>query len=243
MAYSYEGVPAHPERKFPEERLAGVIYILTNPSFPDYVKLGYATDMDERLRQLNSSECVPFAFHVYATYGVTAPLRDRDLHHLIDRLNPDLRSVERSHGRLRVREFYAMSAEDAYALLYGIARLSGTEHRLRLADRSEAERHDDEAADEIRHEAEFRRRKSRFAERGLHYGDEIALISDPDIKATVLDDEKVLCEGEDGELETGTLAAFTRLHMRMDRVAYAFRYWSYQGTPLWDLPLVNGLNT
>lgn len=78
-----------------------------------------------------------------------------------------------------------------------------------------------------------------FAERGLHRSDEIVLISNPDITATVLDDEKVLCEGEDGELETGTLAAFTRLHMHMDRVAYAFRYWSYGGTPLWDLPLVD----
>ena len=26
----------------------GVIYILTNPSFPDYVKIGYADDMAKR---------------------------------------------------------------------------------------------------------------------------------------------------------------------------------------------------
>lgn len=25
----------------------GVIYILTNPSFPDYVKIGYATDIEK----------------------------------------------------------------------------------------------------------------------------------------------------------------------------------------------------
>ena len=30
---------------------SGVIYILTNPSFPDYVKIGYATDLDTRLQQ------------------------------------------------------------------------------------------------------------------------------------------------------------------------------------------------
>ena len=34
----------------------GVIYILTNPSFPDYVKIGYADDIDKRLKQLNRSE-------------------------------------------------------------------------------------------------------------------------------------------------------------------------------------------
>ena len=44
----------------------GVIYILTNPSFPDYVKIGYADDIDKRLKQLNRSECIPFAFRVYA---------------------------------------------------------------------------------------------------------------------------------------------------------------------------------
>ena len=43
----------------------GVIYILTNPSFPDYVKIGYADDIDKRLK----------------------------LHTIIDKLNPDLRLI------------------------------------------------------------------------------------------------------------------------------------------------------
>ena len=28
----------------------GVIYILTNPSFPAYVKIGFATDLDKRVK-------------------------------------------------------------------------------------------------------------------------------------------------------------------------------------------------
>lgn len=36
----------------------GYIYILTNPSFPQYVKTGYATDVKQRLDELNrSSRC------------------------------------------------------------------------------------------------------------------------------------------------------------------------------------------
>lgn len=31
----------------------GVIYILTNPSFPQYVKIGYADNVESRLKQLN----------------------------------------------------------------------------------------------------------------------------------------------------------------------------------------------
>ena len=30
---------------------SGVIYILTNPSFPEYVKIGYADDVERRLRE------------------------------------------------------------------------------------------------------------------------------------------------------------------------------------------------
>lgn len=47
----------------------GVIYILTNPSFKEYVKIGYADNVENRLRQLNNSECIPFAFRIYATYA------------------------------------------------------------------------------------------------------------------------------------------------------------------------------
>lgn len=31
------------------EEPAGYIYILTNPSFPEYVKIGYADDIQKRL--------------------------------------------------------------------------------------------------------------------------------------------------------------------------------------------------
>ena len=81
----------------------GVIYILTNPSFPDYVKIGYADDIEKRLKQLNRSECVPFAFRVYATYEVNSRLSDLKIHSIIDKLNPDLRSIDEFNGQKRVR--------------------------------------------------------------------------------------------------------------------------------------------
>ena len=78
---------------------AGVIYILTNPSFPEYVKIGYADDVNKRLAQLNRSECIPFAFRVYATYEVSSRLSDKKIHEIIDRPNPDLRSIESFEGK------------------------------------------------------------------------------------------------------------------------------------------------
>jgi len=108
----------------------GVIYVLTNPSFPEYVKIGYADDLTKRLNQLNKSDCLPFAFRAYCTYDVEGRLKDKDVHRLIDKLNPDLRSIETFNGKPRVREFYNMSAEDAYEILSSIAEISGTIEKL-----------------------------------------------------------------------------------------------------------------
>ena len=82
-----------------EEKIVGVIYILTNPSFPAYVKIGYTDDIEERLKALNKSECVPYAFRLYAYYEVPTRLTDKKVHELIDKLNPDLRCVDNINGK------------------------------------------------------------------------------------------------------------------------------------------------
>ena len=57
----------------------GVIYILTNPSFPEYVKIGYADDIDKRLQQLNRSECIHCWVGLHVVFplpsGSTQPMR------------------------------------------------------------------------------------------------------------------------------------------------------------------------
>ena len=115
----------------------GVIEILTNPSCPEYVKIGYADDINERLDILNSSTAVPFAFRVYATYEVDHKLEDKKVHKIIDTINPELRSVENVNGKIRKREFFQMSKEQAYTLLECIAEISGTKDRLHLIKATE----------------------------------------------------------------------------------------------------------
>lgn len=127
----------------------GCIYILTNPSFPKFVKIGYADDVYERLKQLNRSECIPYAFRLYAYYEVSSRLTDLKLHAMIDRLNPNLRSIEDFNGKKRVREFYAMEAEEAYDILETIAQLNGMEGNLHLVKPSKAEVNAEEEAAEI----------------------------------------------------------------------------------------------
>lgn len=71
----------------------GVIYVLTNPSFPEYVKIGYADNLEKRLSDLNRSECLPFAFRAYCIYEVNERLKDKDVHAIIDKINPELRAI------------------------------------------------------------------------------------------------------------------------------------------------------
>lgn len=179
-----------------ETKKAGVIYILTNPSFPDYVKIGYATNIEKRLTQLNRSECIPFAFRVYATYEVSTPLQDKELHSLIDRLNPELRAIDTFDGKTRTKEFYAMSAEDAYALLESIAKLSGTVDKLQRLTPEEHEILDEEVATEIQEEAKERRSPFSFLKSGIPIGVEIAFVDDATITAVVSDDRHIVYKGE-----------------------------------------------
>ena len=110
----------------------GVIYILTNSSFPEYIKIGYANDVLARVKQLNNSEAVPFSFHIYATFDVMERLTDIKLHKLIDTINPELRSKEKIGDKLRVREFYHISPEEMYSAFESMAELNGTLDRLHL---------------------------------------------------------------------------------------------------------------
>lgn len=110
--------------------MKGYIYIMTNPGFKDeLVKIGYADDPENRRKTLSNTSGVPAEFEIYATYEVQETLKDKKLHELIDRLNPDLRF----RGN---REFYQMPAEDAYNMLRAIAEISHTEKRLKRQEKT-----------------------------------------------------------------------------------------------------------
>ncbi|MCR4563892.1 MAG: DUF5655 domain-containing protein [Clostridiales bacterium] len=132
-----------------ETKIIGVIYILTNPSFPEYVKIGYADDLQKRLKQLNQSECVPFAFRAFATYEVEHRLQDSDVHDMIDAINPTLRAIDNFQNKKRKKEFYAMSADEAFFIFEKIAKVSGTSNRLHKLSPEGKELQDEMIAKEI----------------------------------------------------------------------------------------------
>lgn len=206
----------------------GVIYILTNPSFPDYVKIGFATDIEKRLKQLNRSETIPFAFRVYAVYEVDKALTDKELHKLIDNLNPDLRTIENFDGKERVKEFYAMSAEDAYSLLECIAKISGTIDRLKRLTPEGHEILDEQIAEEIKETA--RRGPFRFSDCGIPFGSEIVFADDDNIKPVVVDDRHIEFDGE-----TTSMSALAQQLKGFDHPVQGTVWFLYNGERLSDL--------
>lgn len=174
----------------------GVIYILTNPSFPQYVKIGYASDLQRRLRELNRSEALPYAFRAFATYDVDHKLTDKALHELIDQLNPDLRTIETFNGKTRTKEFFEMPPEDAYAILEAIARISGTEDKLHRVSPTGGQIEEEREAEEVRQDAERgKRSRFRFSMVGIKPGEKVTFVNDPSKVATVVDDTHVEYEG------------------------------------------------
>ncbi len=110
----------------------GYIYIMTNPSFKEYVKIGWAANVEQRKLELDGSSAVPYSFKIYATLAVNkngSCRSDIYVHKLIDMLRSDLRTVEKNESGkvVRQREFFQMEAEEAYELLEQIAGLTGGE--------------------------------------------------------------------------------------------------------------------
>lgn len=211
-----------------KDKKIGVIYILTNPSFPDFVKIGYAQDIEKRLKQLNRSETIPFAFRVYAVYKVESKLTDKELHKLIDNLNPDLRTIENFDGKERVKEFYAMSAEDAYGLLECIAKISGTEDRLQRLTPEGHEILDEQIANEVRETA--RRDPFRFSDCNIPVGSELTFIENSDIKAIVVDDRRIESDGE-----TTSVSALAQKLKGFDHPVQGTLWFLYKGEKLTDI--------
>ena len=212
----------------------GVIYILTNPSFPQYVKIGYADNVESRLKQLNNSECIPFAFRIYATYEVEERLTDLKLHALIDQLNPNLRSIDNVDGKKRVREFYAMSPEQAYSILETIAILGGRKERLKLWEVSAEERKDIEVAQEIEEEHVERLSPFAFSKCNISVGTKITFVckgnSYSGVECMVVDDKNVEYNGKKYSLS----ALATELTQSKHGVAGPM-YFKYNGEWLYKI--------
>lgn len=188
----------------------GYIYIMTNPALKDMVKIGFATDVEQRRRQL-STTALPYEYEVYATYETSGNLEDKKLHKLIDNLNSELRVSAN-------REFFVMKPEEAYELLETIAIISSTQSKLKRVKPIGA-----------KSEQAIRRPRINFAECGIPVGAVLVYCEDESVTVTVLDEHKVLYRGD----ET-SLSAIMKEIKGVDRINGP-KYFMYNGEYIVDI--------
>lgn len=194
----------------------GYIYIFTNDSLKDTVKLGYASDVEQRRKTLSNTS-VPMAYQTYAVYEVPTGLEDKKLHKLIDKLNPNLRISQN-------REFYLMKPEEAYDLLECIAQISGTLGKLKRV-----------AMKETAQEKAIKEKKRgafKFSMCGIKRGAIISYIKKPSITAKVVDDNHVEYKvGNQKYIMSLTALAITLLGKKGYHIPGP-NYFSYKGKRL-----------
>lgn len=212
----------------------GFIYIFTNPSFPQYVKIGYAKDVKQRLAELNRSTAVPFAFRVYATYEVDSELSDKKLHSILDKLNPDLRSIEEIDGKSRTREFFAITPEDAYSILEAIAEINNYKSRLKKWKASAGEQRDEELAQKIDEQHRDRMSVFAFLKCAIKPGEKIEFSCEGNPNSgklfEVADDKHIFYGGE-----TWSLSALAKVLLNYNGPVAGPRYFKYKGEWLNDI--------
>jgi hypothetical protein len=115
-------------------KIENVIYIITNPQFPGYVKIGYASDLKSRLASLNTGLIIDF--EPYAVYETIKKNGDTEIHDLIKLLNPILRSSKFEDGKEKKKEFFKLDPEEAFKIFEHIAIVSGTRRKLYKVDKN-----------------------------------------------------------------------------------------------------------
>ena len=197
--------------------MSKIVYILTNQSMPDTIKIGITDNLERRMRELdNTSTPLPFECY-YAVEVQDAKVIEKKIHEGLD------------DSRIRQsREFFNTSPEQAKAILE-IAEVMGGKNVTPTEDVVETPQ-DKQALDSARK----KRSKFNFGMINIEPGTILEFAKDKTITCEVVDDTKVKFRGEVTSLSA---SANTILHeMGYDwEQAHGPKFWMHQGKSLRDL--------
>ena len=129
-----------------------------------------------------------------------------------------------------MREFYAMSPEDAYSILEAIAEIHGCADKLKRIGMDEAQKQAEETAQEIDAEHKERLAPFHFSMCNIALGEEIEYCYNPEIKCKVMDDKQVEYQGQ-----KYSLSALAQLLTGSKWSVAGPRYFKYKGEWLNDI--------
>jgi len=191
--------------------MSNIVYVLTNPSIPDIVKIGMTTDLTTRMRSLyNSSVPVPFECYFACTVKDMSFV-EKQLHDGFDdfRVNPK-------------REFFRIDPERVVSIL----------KMVMIEDVTPKE---DIVEDEIDQRSLDKEKKVRgrfnFDMINVPVGSILTFVKDPTITSVVIDKHKIEFEDEINSLSSSTLKIVHRMGYTWKQVSGP-TYWMYEGETL-----------
>ena len=190
-----------------------IIYILTNQSFPDWIKIGRCSDLTKRIKSLSQNSAVPLPFDCY--YACLVKNGEE-----IERKVHDIFSEQRVSKQ---REFFKADPEKVVQVLELVAI-----EQVRLEN--EQNEHEPLARlilEELKSQNYFN-----FIDAGIPLGAEIYLTRDASIKATVTDQQKVIYQSMKWDFTELTKHLLKSKFRSPYQKISTPRYWSYNGEML-----------
>ena len=190
-----------------------VIYIFTNPSFPEWIKIGRCSDVTKRLASLSNNTCLPFPFECfYACEVEDSKEIEFKLHSIFD------------HSRISARrEFFHVDPEQVIAALSLISEANQIKTETKEID-WETEK---SLARELKRQSQFS-----FSHAKIDLGEKINLTRMQGVAATVVSDSTVEIFGETLSLDEATSRCLKHYFGEESSKIGSPRYWNYQGEML-----------
>ena len=197
----------------------GIVYVLTNPAMPGLVKIGMTTrdNLDARMRELYGTG-VPVPFECKYACKVKAS---------------DCAKIEKAlhtafaPNRINInREFFQIKPEQAMAILELFNREDVTQEITEEIDNDLTT--EDKSASEKIHSS--RRPPLNYFEMGMKKGDTLVFVKDPSIIVTIVDEKKVMFQGE--------IYSLTGVTIKLLNITHAVQptgYWLFDGRNLRDI--------
>lgn len=190
-----------------------IIYVLTNEAMPGLVKIGLTSDsVESRIANLSASTGVPLPFECHFAAeipeGVSLEKIEKTLHQLFaeHRINPR-------------REFFKVEPEKV------VLALSIGSFKEVTPGRADIDPVEVKAMEKVK---EQRRARINLAALGIQVGDELVLSRDENIKAVVLEGNKISYQGEILSLSAAALKALQEMGYRSTSVSGS-DYWMFEG--------------
>ena len=191
-----------------------VVYALTNEAFPDYVKIGKTTNLQERMRSLDTTG-VPIPFVCEHAVEVFEDQRVEEKIHRVF-----------SKNRVRKnREFFEVDVASVISAMDLSGGIDVTPKENATEDQDDLEA--------LNTATKKRSNRSSFPAARVPMGSELSFREDDSVKVTVCGDRKVLFEGK----ETTPTAAATELLRRERGFApqiSGYDYFLYQGETIYS---------